>query len=401
MSRPITAAKRPSLDALTGLRFLAAAQVVLFHSMGPRLEQLPPAVANLIGAGYTGVSLFFVLSGFVLAYNYLTPGLGGVRRTGDFLAARVARIYPVYLLGVLVALPGLVLRLLRTETAGDAVVSGAPVVLSALTLTQAWIPSFACQLNCPGWSLSVEAVFYLAFPALAVLLAPRSRSRLLPIMAACWGLSILMGWSYLRADPDGLGAVTPLSAGFWLDVLKYNPLVRLPEFVIGICLGLVFLATPNLLGRRAAAVTLGSIGAILLVLMASDRIPYPILNNGLLLGPFGVLIVGLASASGLPARLLATPPMRRLGEASYALYILHVPIHSVLRRIVPATGPLAPQSTGFLVVYLVGSVLISIGVLTLLEEPARLAVRNAVTRWSAQWARRAPVAATEKLPKMS
>ncbi len=395
--------RRPVLGALTGLRFLAAAQVVLFHSMGPRLDRMPAPLASILGAGYTGVSLFFVLSGFVLAYNYLSPGRAGFPTTGGFLAARVARVYPVYLLGVFLALPGLGLRLLRTQSVGDAVLSGSPVVMSALTLTQSWIPSYACQVNCPGWSLSVEAFFYLMFPLLAVLLAPRSKTSLVPIILSCWALSLLMGLAYLKLDPDGLGVTTPLSDGFWINVLKYNPLIRLPEFVIGMSLGLLFLRHPEGLGRRSHLITVAALGLVLVGLMVSRGVPYPIMNNGLLLGPFAVLILALASGRGFVAEGLGSPLMIRLGEASYALYILHVPVHSVLRRIVPATGPLSPQSTGFLVAYLLLSVLIAILVLRVVEEPARVALRRRLAKWMDSGTRpdRAPQGRAENAPATS
>ena len=401
MIRAAAPPRKPILGALTGLRFLAAAQVVLFHSMGPRLDRMPPKLASVLGAGYTGVSLFFVLSGFVLAYNYLSPGRGGVRKTGSFLAARVARVYPVYLIGVVLALPGLGLRLLRTHGAGDALLGGSPVVLSALTLTQSWIPAYACQVNCPGWSLSVEAFFYLMFPLLAVLLTPRSKAGLLPIIIGGWALSLLMGLAYVHLDPDALGVTTPLSDGFWLNVLKYNPLVRLPEFVIGMSLGLLFLRNPEVLGRRPHLVTLAALGIVLFGLVESGRVPYPVMNNGLLLGPFAILILALASGRGFVARFLGSPAMILLGEASYALYILHVPIHSILRRVVPGTGPLAPQSTAFLVLYLIGSVLVAILVLKLFEEPARLALRKRLTKWIDTGPDRAPHGGAENVPATS
>ncbi len=401
MSRTAAAPRRPSLGALTGLRFVAAAQVVLFHSMGPRLDQMPHWLASLVGAGYTGVSLFFVLSGFVLAYNYLTPGGGGVKKTGDFFAARVARIYPVYLVGVLLALPGLGLRLLRVHGAGDALFSGAPVVLSALTLTQSWIPSYACQVNCPGWSLSVEAFFYLMFPLIAYLLTPRSNASLFPIVLCCWAASLLMGWAYVHLDPDALGAATPLSDGFWLNALKYNPLVRLPEFMIGMSLGLAFLRAPDVLRGQSRRIAPAALGIVLVLLVVSRWLPYPVLNNGLLLGPFALLILALAAGSGILAGFLSSPPMLLLGEASYALYILHVPIHSILRRLVPPAGPLAETSTGFLIVYLLVSVLVAVLVLRWLEEPARVVLRKRLVQWMDTRRRGAPQGARENVPATS
>src|SRR6185437_10634847 len=85
--------------------FFAAMQVVVFHFAQIRVENAPLPIRNLVASGYTGVSLFFVLSGFILAYNYLDKDLswrGGAR---FFLIARFARIYPVYALGLLVSIP--------------------------------------------------------------------------------------------------------------------------------------------------------------------------------------------------------------------------------------------------------------------------------------------------------
>ena len=125
------------------------------------------------------------------------------------------------------------------------------------------------------------------------------------------------------------------------------------------------------------------------------------MNNGLLVGPFAILILALASGRGFVAGFLGSPPLILLGEASYALYILHVPVHSILRRVVPATGPLAPQSAGFLVVYLLGSVLVAIVVLKLLEEPARLALRRRLVKWMDAGPDRAPHGGAENVPATS
>jgi peptidoglycan/LPS O-acetylase OafA/YrhL len=367
---------KPTLAALTGVRFLAAAQVVLFHSVSQRLEHAPPMLSSLLSAGYTGVSLFFVLSGFVLAYNYLSPGQTGLSRTKEFLAARVARVYPVYLVGVLLALPGFGLKLLRDDQPESALLSDLPVVLSALTLTQAWIPSFACQLNCPGWSLSVEAFFYAMFPLLALALASRSRRSLLTIASSCWALSVALGWGYVRGDPDGLGAAHLHSDALWLNVLKFNPLVRLPEFVIGMSAGLFFLREPDFLGRKSSLVSVCALGMILVSLIASTHLPYPVMHNGLLTVLFAVLIYSLAAGQGPLVTFLSTPVMTLLGETSYALYIVHVPLYPLFRRIGSLLGDWVVATPAFLIVYLGGAVLVSIVMLKRLEEPARKALRR-------------------------
>ena len=90
-----------SLDAITGVRFLAAAGVVLYHFALPIVKPKSLLLSNLVGAGYTAVDLFFLLSGFILSYSYinLDGRMRGSRR--NFYVSRFARIYPAYLVGFL------------------------------------------------------------------------------------------------------------------------------------------------------------------------------------------------------------------------------------------------------------------------------------------------------------
>src|SRR5437762_13137509 len=90
---------------LTSLRFFAAMHVLAFHNHLDALMDLPAGIRNIIRTGYVSVSLFFVLSGFILAYTY-----HGVREDASlyrrsFWVARLARLYPVYLVGLLLAAP--------------------------------------------------------------------------------------------------------------------------------------------------------------------------------------------------------------------------------------------------------------------------------------------------------
>lgn len=158
---------------LTSLRFFAAIWVVFFHLSGPRgLILTDPATLrplyNLVRTGYVAVGIFFVLSGFVLAYTYR-----GEFSARQFWTARIARIYPVYFLGLVLILPVVVASVLRHMTtwlwAGG---SG----LACVLLLQSWCPRTALAWNHPGWSLSVEAFFYLLFPLILLplkRLAPR------------------------------------------------------------------------------------------------------------------------------------------------------------------------------------------------------------------------------------
>jgi peptidoglycan/LPS O-acetylase OafA/YrhL len=376
---------RPSLPALTGLRFVAAAIVVAYHARAiiPAFRTTP--WLTVFGAGYTGVSLFFVLSGFVLTYNYLTPDGGGVRSVREFLIARFARVYPVYLLAIVLSAP-LFVRDLQREGGGALLHNGPRMAAATLALVQAWIPPYACRLNCPGWSLSAEAFFYALFPVLGLWLAHRSRRQLMQLAVACWGLACLMALLYIARDPDGVRIATAATDRFWIKLLKFNPLVRLPEFVLGIITGLMFLRAPQLTARTAGRISIAAVAVIAITFALHQQLPYPLLHNGLLSLVFATLIFALAAGGGPIARVLSTRPLQLLGEASYALYLLHVSVLVYTIKALQVIGLSIERTPVLILLYLVGVQLLAIVVLQRVEEPARRAIR-------AWWQGRSPARA--------
>src|ERR1044071_2165280 len=92
------------LHSLTGLRFFLALWVVVFHQSS-RLGPMPPALFGLLQTGYVAVGFFFVLSGFVLAYNYPLVAAWSKDELVRFGIARFARIYPTYFLGLVTIAP--------------------------------------------------------------------------------------------------------------------------------------------------------------------------------------------------------------------------------------------------------------------------------------------------------
>lgn len=143
---------RTEIRSLTALRFVAALWVFLFHVDLRWPLELPRAVEGVVQQGAVGMSLFFILSGFVLAHNYAAPGR-------KYLWSRFARIYPVYTLAALVTIPFFSLN-------GD--VSVWQVAFAAVAdvfMLQAWFPPLFPLWNFgASWSLSAEAFFYGVFP---------------------------------------------------------------------------------------------------------------------------------------------------------------------------------------------------------------------------------------------
>ena len=232
------------LDALTGGRFVAAFHVLLFHYGGPLAASAPAWADRLREGGYIAVSFFFVLSGFVLAYHYAGATERGELDVRGFWINRFSRIYPVYLVGLLSMVPLALYPPWNARVFGAASVTAkAATFIAHAALLQAWVPQLATSWNLPGWSVSVEAFFYFCFPVAVFLLTPARRpAQLLAVMVALWLVSVAISCGYLVALPDGVSEATHDSSGRWITALKFNPLVRLPEFVFGVCLGRLYRA---------------------------------------------------------------------------------------------------------------------------------------------------------------
>jgi peptidoglycan/LPS O-acetylase OafA/YrhL len=364
------------VDALTSVRFLAAAYVAVFHWAKPHMSSSwPTPLKNVALTGYIGVSLFFVLSGFILSYNY-TPDEGRPHLSRRaFWVARFARIYPAYVLGLLVALP---FFLKDSDKAGKLTFghvgsTGAAVV----SLTQAWFPHTVCRWNCPGWTLSDEAFFYALFPFVLAPLLLLSSRKLIALAGAIWLLS-LVAPAYVAAGFPGAG-----DRDFDLFV-GTSPIMRLPEFLVGMAAGVVFLrhsADAGLPRRPIAATGLASLFVLAAVLTVSSEIPEVLLRTSLATPLFAAIVFALAISAGTVGRGMSWGVLVLLGEASYALYILHQPLLSYIdhaQRALPGRDHAA--SPFFLLAYLTISVACSILVLKVLEQPARKAIRSRLTR---------------------
>lgn len=363
-------AGRPRLHGLTSIRFFAALHVVLFHVVEyiPGFASWPRPLRNLLDSGYTAVSLFFILSGFILTYQYVVPGTAKrIDRLG-FLSARVARIYPLYLLGLISFAP-FTLPVARTFLS----------FLASATMVQSLLPDYVYDWNGPGWSISSEFLFYLIFPWFADRLARRFRPRrLCGGMALLWGASLLLATLYLVLDPDHTGVSSPHVDGYWIRLVKFAPFFRLPEFLLGALLGRLFLED-QAQGRRRNGPFLAGLAAmlILIALALSDALPYPLLHNGLLAPLFALLIFGVAHARGGGRSLLSSAPLVLLGNASYGVYILQRPVRGWSQIVFGTTETTVAMAA----VYVVALVAISIVAYWLIETPARRYLRPALISW--------------------
>ncbi|ORT55298.1 acyltransferase [Streptomyces sp. CB03238] len=294
------------LPSLTGLRFWAALLVVLYH-LSRQVGEIP-GVSELVWYGRSGVTFFFVLSGFVLAWTY-----DGKRVPAPvFLWRRFARIWPLLAASTVLSV-GAWLAL------GEEV--SVKAVAASLLLVHAWVPDPVVLRggNPAAWSLSDEAWFYLIFPLLMALPAVRSaRGRRWIAVAVCAGVVLLWLSGSLYAD-----------SGTRAWALDYLPLTRTLQFLLGVVTGLAVAR-----GRRPP---IGLWPAVWLVIgwhlalvpwswAVPDAFWYsPYQASQLLATPLFALLVAAAARADLDGRAtgLGGPWSIRLGHWSYAWYLVH------------------------------------------------------------------------------
>lgn len=332
-------ARTAVLRPLVGIRFIAVAATVFHHSGANWLSIQPWApkmLANAALHAQMGLGFFFVLSGFILQtlYRGRLSEPGSWRRYG---VSRIARIYPVYLVGVLLMAPFY------------AVASWG--ALPQFFLIQCWAPlgnQWGWQdWNPPAWMLSVEFFFYLCFPLLCGWVQRAPRPLLLAGILAVVAFVLVTG----SADPPA-----EIQRFHWMNYVPL-PVLRLPEFLAGMMIaewqarrGVRALPVPPELSLVAFAVVLGwqefASQAAWAVMLAT------------------LVILGLVNAPRAPfTRLMNTRPFMLLGLASYALYILHEPVNFALRTIAGGRSLLMLQ-------YPIDLAL-AVATLFLIETPAR------------------------------
>lgn len=384
---------KPRLDTLTSLRFFAAFYVMAFHATRPWPSivggGVPREIHNIAMCGYVSVGFFFMLSGFILAYTYGSADKIRLERR-TFWWARFARIYPVYVLGLVIGMAPAWMELQKIHGSVQGAQHFIQYAIADLLMLGSWMPG-AFILNYPAWSLAVESFFYLVFPSVAVVCWRLSGRKLLALCLVAAALSLLLPLIAVLMDPElwawkaTIGAPTTLSppSAEWAELIKTGAVARLPDFLMGIGIGKLFLE--NMAKReRASDSKFGPgprawIGALLVlaVLSQADRIPYLLLHNGLLNLLFAYIIYQVAMDTGRASRWLRWPLLILLGEASYALYILHVPIRDLCVaafRLVGLDSALSPVTRFALYAALVTT--ISTAVFKLLEAPLRIWLRS-------------------------
>ncbi|PYY18298.1 MAG: hypothetical protein DMG61_00720, partial [Acidobacteria bacterium] len=186
-----------------------------------------------------------------------------------------------------------------------------------------------------------------------------------------WLASNLISASYTVLRPDGI--VNPDSNVYtsWMNAVKFFPVARLPEFLMGMAAGFVFLRTKR---NERIALPLIAAGLIAVALVArfSNRIPYAIIHTALLSPAFAALIYGVALRSRWTS-ILENRLLVLFGDASYSMYLIHVTI--LFSFFHTQKGEVRNASFVGLAECLAIALAISILIYRFVEEPARRRLR--------------------------
>jgi peptidoglycan/LPS O-acetylase OafA/YrhL len=303
--------RRPPLPALTGLRTLLALSIVFFHFTPPHMAAVAPIIEN----GYIFVGFFFLMSGYILSYNYANRVDLSKR---DFWLARFARLYPVYLLALVLSL-----QMLQSEWKVRSHAEFWQGILLTPFLLQGWLPNLATFWNTVAWTLSCEIMLYIAFPYLMKITLPRKPWVLITLFLGLWALGMVPHILYVLLNPDHLsGQADRYTSTYLIRVLKYTPPSYICTFLAGLTLGqLQSVLTFRSRERTAiATLALAAIGAALYIFLPS--LPYVLLHGGLLMPLFAALTLGLSGPNPV-ASLFAFPPLVYVGRSTFCLYLLH------------------------------------------------------------------------------
>jgi peptidoglycan/LPS O-acetylase OafA/YrhL len=363
------------IDVLRGVAILC---VLLLHfSLTYRLAD--SALASVLPVGFTralidngnyGVTIFFVVSGFLITSNNLARfGEPAQVRLRAFYALRFARIAPPVLLALLLIVPLGALHVASFDNLKDGqildVLSWAPTILSVLTfwhnvLMERW-GYFNYALNI-YWSLSVEEVFYLIFPLACVLL----RRRLMVCLLCTLAIAIAPLYRFQHRD-DELYYLYGYLACF--DAIAFG------------CLTAFAYRTLPWRGPSARAVRAGAaLGLAVTYLLGFDGHEV-----------FGFTMVALFTALLLPGAMepsAARPrgPVRLLawfGRHSYELYLFHIVVLGVMRELVPRTHLARSLKLPFFVLFVLCSAAVAALIARRFADPvnrwlrARVAVQPA------------------------
>jgi peptidoglycan/LPS O-acetylase OafA/YrhL len=378
----------PYLRNLTPLRGIAALLVIFFHAdlflKADTGILIAHNVSSLIKKGYLMVDFFFVLSGFIISYVYLSHFLGGFTRNAfkNFLVARFARVYPLHLLTLIWIVGVFVLMFVTGNYRPDPIAElhnnfwALPTQI--LLLHSMHLHNFTTW-NGPSWSISVEWWAYMIFPFVIPFIARASKVIKALMALVAWAG---MWWIVLYLNPEfPLPLPFPIPPQYTLDVTADFGFLRcLFGFVLGAITYFVYTDGwgKKIIGSSAFFFITVAAGALLMHFGVYDTFT-------VLAFPLAILSAAYNRA-GVLTKILSSKPLQYLGDLSYSIYLTHVPVWATVLSIIqvhfPAAIPALTPLSAWITCCIWITVTIGVSAVTykFIEVPARGWVKSVMLK---------------------
>ncbi len=356
------------LDQLTFTRFVAILVVLFFHGGGGVYLQainFSPVSPILISAT-TSVTYLYVLSGFVMSLVNYRPG--EKFNIGKYWTARFVRLYPLYLISFLLVCYYYLDSIAQIKL---------QKTLTNIFVLQAWWPRYAQSFNYASWSMTVEFFFYAVFPFFTLWAYRQPTKKLIWVSIIVWVFSqMIHNALWIGYFPE------------YENFLVYFPLFHLSSFILGTVGGIWYLREGRERVNKASTTLVVFTGGVLLVsaytVISSEiaKFPHGIqLMTGLLAPVLTIIIMALALDKSRLSTVLNYPVLVALGETSYGLYILHVPVIWIYQRALENLSLADPQ---LIFDYTFLPLMIAIGLLIhfYLDQPLRSWLKKILQRVS-------------------
>ena len=403
MSLPEKTPEQPvalrQLNHLTGFRAVAAYLVLIAHSVDVAFSYsgVPILHQQVVWLAYLGMSLFFVLSGFVITYSYIQSyqQQSWLKATYQFAIARFARLFPLY-----------ALFMLSNLNYWPSPLFDADYFIHYLFLTQSWVNA-QCITAQPTWSISTECFFYLAF-AIWMLRPARQRStRRMVFSSICTYLVLLAGVYavyYYQATINDWFQVWPETAPckavqttIWISY--YSPYLRIAEFIMGAIAARFYMAYQGKpatawASYRALWLSILAIGVVVYIII-SNMMEWPtwhtlateypflqFLTENFGYAPFLAYLCYASSRYNLfITRALANRRMVFFGTISYSVYLVQFWTYSAINgyRSVLESDIAYENSLWLVLYFMMITTFFAYGTYTLWEMPSRRWLKNALS----------------------
>lgn len=316
--------KPETLRALNGLRFFAAIAVVCFHyaPLARNYSRASGVIHNLVLSGPLALPFFYLLSGFVLAHAHKSRLPQSPKERRMFWRARIARLYPIYLVAFFLFLPMAWVKYLHHGPPGGRIQFFLGGTLSFVAL-QAWTP-LSQAWNGPSWSLSVEAFFYILFPVVAEPILTGQRRGILTTLCIAWSIMLALTTAWLH------GWISNRLWGFWIG---NNPLFWTPMFLIGIFLYRAFGSWRRRSSLTASLIAIVSLALLLCLCGYGSPIMRDFLIDGGAAPLIALIVLAFSHTKSLASRIMGSSVLFEAGAVSYIIYITQSPVWHIFETV--------------------------------------------------------------------